>query len=56
MDDVDKYSQFKDFYITMDNSSIHGKNGELSLLIESRRYKRVYLLPYSPEPNPIEQL
>lgn len=56
MDDVDKYSQFKGFYITIDNSPIHGKNGELSLLIESRGYKSVYLLPYSPELNTIEQL
>ena len=39
----------------MDNSPIHGKNGELSQLIETRGYKCVYLPPYSPELNPIEQ-
>lgn len=41
--------------MVMDNSSIHGKNGELSQLIGSRGYKCVYLPPYSPELNPIEQ-
>jgi hypothetical protein len=37
MNEIDKYLQFKGFYITMDNSAIHKKNGELSLFIESRR-------------------
>lgn len=55
MDEMDKYPQFKGFYMIMDNSPIHGKNGELSQLIESRGYKCVYVLPYSPELNPIEQ-
>lgn len=55
MDEMDKYPQFKGFYRIMDNSPIHGKNGELSQLIESRGYKCVYLPPYSPELNPIEQ-
>lgn len=37
MDEMDKYPQFKGFYIIMDYSLILGKNGELSQLIESRR-------------------
>lgn len=55
MDEMDKYPQFKGFYMVMDNSPIHGKNGELTQLIEHRGYKCVYLPPYSPELNPIEQ-
>lgn len=55
MDEMDKYSQFKGFYLIIDNSPIHGKNGELSQLIENRGYKCVYLPPYSPELNTIEQ-
>ncbi|KAG2214756.1 hypothetical protein INT45_001352 [Circinella minor] len=55
MDEMDKYPQFEGFYMIMDNSPIHGKNGELRQLVESRGYKCVYLPPYSPELNPIEQ-
>lgn len=34
MDEMDKYPQFKRFYMTMDRQTIHGKNGEPSLLID----------------------
>ncbi|CEG78667.1 hypothetical protein RMATCC62417_13242 [Rhizopus microsporus] len=56
MNGMDKYPQIKEFYMIMDNAPIHGKNGELSQLIENRGYKCIYLPPYSPEFNPIEPL
>lgn len=39
----------------MDNFPIHGKNRELSQLIEGRGYKCVYLPQYPPDINPIAQ-
>jgi transposase len=55
MDEIYKYPQFKGFYLIMDNSPIHGKNGELSQLIRNRGYKCVYLPPYSLGLNSIGQ-
>lgn len=52
---MDKYSQFKRFYLIIDNSPIHEKNGELGQLIENRGYKCVYLPLYSAGLNSIEQ-
>lgn len=46
---MDKCPQFKGYYMVIDNSPIHGKNGKLNQLIESRGYKCVYLPPYFPE-------
>lgn len=56
LDQMDKYPEMKGFYLIMDNSPIHDKkDGEIDRMIESRGYKCVYLPPYSPELNPIEQ-
>ena len=53
---MDKYPEMKGFYLIMDNSPIHDKKyGDIDNIIESRGYKCVYLPPYSPELNPIEQ-
>ncbi|KAK4517023.1 uncharacterized protein ATC70_000351 [Mucor velutinosus] len=54
LDVMDKYEQFKDHYLIMDNATIH-KNKDIQLYIEGRGYRCVYLPPYSPELNPIEQ-
>ncbi|KAG2190476.1 hypothetical protein INT47_003004, partial [Mucor saturninus] len=56
LDQMDKYPEMKGFYLIMDNSPIHDKkDGDIDHIIESRGYKCVYLPPYSPELNPIEQ-
>lgn len=55
MDEMYKYSQFKRFYLIMDNSPIHGKKGKLGQLIGNRGYNCVYLPPYFPGLNSIEQ-
>lgn len=56
LDQMDKYPEMKGFYLIMDNSPIHNKkDGDIDHIIESRGYKCVYLPPYSPELNPIEQ-
>ena len=49
-----QYEEFKGHYLVMDNVSIH-KNTDIKLYIESRGYGCIYLPPYSPELNPIEQ-
>jgi transposase len=56
LDVMDKYDEFQGFYFIMDNASIH-QNSDVKREIESRgrEYKCVYLPPYSPELNPIEQ-
>lgn len=41
-------------YLVMDNSAIY-KSHSVIRKIESRGYRVMYLLPYSPELNPIEQ-
>ncbi|KAG0841955.1 hypothetical protein G6F17_009019 [Rhizopus arrhizus] len=54
MDVLDKHEEFKDCYIVMDNAPIH-KNADIEKEINRRGYGCVYLPPYSPELNPIEQ-
>ncbi|KAG1324259.1 hypothetical protein G6F62_009199 [Rhizopus arrhizus] len=51
---VGKHELFKERYLVMDNAPIH-KHTDIKSYIESRGYGCVYLLPYSPELNPIEQ-
>ncbi|KAG2191662.1 hypothetical protein INT47_008600 [Mucor saturninus] len=51
---LDQHEQFKGFYIVMDNVPIH-KNVDIERYIVNRGYGCVYLPPYSPELNPIEQ-
>ncbi|KAG2200617.1 hypothetical protein INT47_007361 [Mucor saturninus] len=53
-DVMDQFEVFKGHYLIMDNAPIH-KNQDIQLYIEGRGYKCVYLPPYSPELNPIEQ-
>ena len=54
LDVMDRHEEFKHHYLIMDNAPIH-KHQDIKNLIESRGYKCVYLPPYSPELNPIEQ-
>ncbi|KAG1494377.1 hypothetical protein G6F53_012586 [Rhizopus delemar] len=51
---LDKYEQMRGFYFIMDNAPIH-KQIEDVLNERNRDYKCVFLPPYSPELNPIEQ-
>jgi transposase/transposase-like protein len=51
---LDRHEQFKGHYLLMDNAPIHSSE-QIRRLIESRGYGCVYLPPYSPELNPIEQ-
>ncbi|KAI5959936.1 uncharacterized protein KGF55_005168 [Candida pseudojiufengensis] len=46
---------FKGRYLVMDNASIH-KNASIQRIIESHGFKCLYLSPFSPELNPIEQV
>lgn len=51
---MDKFPEMKGHYLIMDNAPIHtGKI--IGEMIEERGYKCIYLPPYSPELNPIEQ-
>ncbi|CEP15746.1 hypothetical protein [Parasitella parasitica] len=54
IDILDKHPQFKGHYLVMDNAPIH-TNVDIRRYVESRGYGCVYLPPYSPELNPIEQ-
>ena len=54
IDILDKHPQFKGHYLVMDNAPIH-TNEDIRKYVESRGYDCVYLPPYSPELNPIEQ-
>jgi transposase len=54
LDVMDKHEEFKGNYLVMDNAPIH-KNEDIQNYIESRGYGCIYLPPYSPELNPIEQ-
>jgi hypothetical protein len=54
LDIMDKYEIFKGHYLVMNNAPIH-KNKDIKHYIESHGYGCVYLPPYSPELNPIEQ-
>ena len=51
---MDKYPEMKGHYLLMDNAPIHTSK-LIRTTIESRGYKCIYLPPYSPELNPIEQ-
>jgi hypothetical protein len=54
LDEMDENEEMKEFYLVMDNASIH-KSQPMKREIERRDYKIMYLLAYSPELNPIEQ-
>lgn len=54
LDVMDLDQSLKGSYIVMDNASIH-KSNPMKRKIESRGYHVMYLPPYSPELNPIEQ-
>lgn len=55
MDVLDK-NNLRDFYLVMDNAPIHGPRGKkVEEFISKRGYKCVYLPPYSPFLNPIEE-
>lgn len=53
MNTLDK-NNMKGQYIVMDNAPIH-KPKVIKALIEERRHKCIYLPPYSPFLNPIEE-
>lgn len=55
MNVLDQYPSFKNAFLVMDNASIH-KNSSIVRLITSRGYRCLYLPPFSPELNPIEQV
>ncbi|KAG1536673.1 hypothetical protein G6F46_012876 [Rhizopus delemar] len=54
LDEMDKYPEMKGHYLVMDNAPIHSST-DIGRYIRSRGYRYVYLPPYSPELNPIEQ-
>lgn len=54
MNEMDCFPELKDHYIVMDNAPIHTAK-EIDELITKRGHKSIYLPPYSPELNPIEQ-
>jgi hypothetical protein len=54
LDVMDNQPEMKGFYLIMDNAPIHTSN-EVDKIVTSRGYKCVYLPPYSPELNSIEQ-
>ncbi|KAG1467883.1 hypothetical protein G6F56_004163 [Rhizopus delemar] len=51
---MDRHEQYKENYLIMGNAPIHTSDS-IRKFIESRGYRCVYLPPYSPELNPIEQ-
>ena len=50
---MDRFPEMKRFYIVMDNAPIHTAD-EIEEIISKRGYRSIYLPPYSPELNPIE--
>lgn len=54
LDQLDKYPESKGFYLVTDNAPVHNHE-EIETLITNRGYRCVYLPPYFPELNPIEQ-
>ncbi|CEP11627.1 hypothetical protein [Parasitella parasitica] len=54
LDEMDKYPHMKGHYIAMDYAPIR-THENIQKYIEYRGYKYVFLPPYSPELNPIEQ-
>ena len=57
LDDImDQHEQqFRNFYLIMDNVPICHTHEDIAIYVVNRGYGRVYLPPYSPELNPIEQ-
>ncbi|KAG2192802.1 hypothetical protein INT47_005349 [Mucor saturninus] len=55
MDIMDEFPEMKGYFIIMDNAPIYVP-GVIDPVIVKRGYTPVYLPPYSPELNPIEQL
>ncbi|KAG1350098.1 hypothetical protein G6F62_003375 [Rhizopus arrhizus] len=53
LNEMDLFEEMKGYYLIMDNAPIHTAN-EISEMITERGYRCVYLPPYSPELNPIE--
>jgi transposase len=53
LDIMDEIGNMKGYYLVMDNCNIH-KNKYMQRKIERRGYKYMYIPPYSPELNPIE--
>ncbi|CEP07115.1 hypothetical protein, partial, partial [Parasitella parasitica] len=54
MDEMDCFPELKGYYIVMDNAPIHTA-GQIDEMMVARGYRSIYLPPYSPELNPIEQ-
>ncbi|CEI99688.1 hypothetical protein RMCBS344292_13770 [Rhizopus microsporus] len=54
MNEMDQHPHMKDYYLVMDNAPIHTLE-DIAKYVESRDYRCVYLPPYFPELNPIEQ-
>lgn len=54
MEIMDEFSEMKGYFIVMDNAPIHALD-MIDPVIEKRGCTPVYLPPYSPELNPIEQ-
>lgn len=54
LDEMDKYPEMKGNYLVMENAPIHSSI-DIGKYNYSRGYRCVYLPPYSPELNPIEQ-
>ncbi|KAG0758535.1 hypothetical protein G6F62_006361 [Rhizopus arrhizus] len=54
LDWVHHYPHMKGYYLVMDNAPIHTSE-DIAKYVESRGYHCVYLPPYSPGLNPIEQ-
>jgi transposase len=54
LDVFDRHKHFKGCYLVMDNAPIHN-SVQIERLVVRRDYGCVYLPPYSPELNPIEQ-
>ncbi|KAG1164935.1 hypothetical protein G6F36_013613 [Rhizopus arrhizus] len=54
MEIMDEFSEMKGYFIVMDNAPIHALD-MIDPVIEKRGRTPVYLPPYSPELNPIEQ-
>ncbi|KAG1442606.1 hypothetical protein G6F56_010995 [Rhizopus delemar] len=54
LNEMDKYPEMRGHYLVMDNAPIHSST-DIGKYIHSRGYRYVYLPPYSPEMNPIEQ-
>lgn len=54
MDSLDPHPAMKNSYLVMDNASIH-KHPSIKRIAAAKGYRLLYLPPFSPELNPIEQ-